>query len=49
MILGGCGSFLLLVTTFANVQFANVLRRFANVFSPILMAHRRDSRLHFFN
>ena len=24
---------------FAKVQFANVLRRFANVFSPILMAH----------
>ena len=24
---------------FANVQFANVLRRFANVFSPIFMAH----------
>ena len=37
------------VGRFANVQVANVLRRFANVFSPILMAHCRDSKLHFFN
>ena len=29
-------------------RFANLLRRFANVFSPILMAHCRDSKLHFF-
>ena len=27
------------VGRFANVQFSNLLRRFANVFSPILMAH----------
>ena len=30
-------------------RFANLLRRFANVFSPTLMAHCRDSKLHFFN
>ena len=28
---------------------ANVLKRFANVFNPILMAHCRDSKLNFFN
>ena len=38
-----------LTSRFANVPFANVLRRFANVFSPILMVHCRDSNLHFFN
>ena len=26
-------------------RFANILRRFANMFSPILMAHCRDSKL----
>ena len=37
-----------LTSGFANVQFTNVLRRFANVFSLILKAHCQDSKLNLF-
>ena len=37
-----------LTSGFVNVQFANVLRWFANMFSLILKAHCQDSKLNLF-